>query len=85
MTIMTKKDNFLTTSAILPCKAPVTTFEIVDDILVIIYEGNQCEIIQLESDGFKNEIILFKIQFGNQCREIKSNKKIKNLICFQAQ
>lgn len=40
MTIMTKKDNYLSTMAILPCKAMVTAFEIIDDLLVVVYEGN---------------------------------------------
>lgn len=37
MTIMTKKDNFLSTISILPCRGPLKTYEIVDDILIQIY------------------------------------------------
>lgn len=40
MTIMGKKDNFLNTIAILPCRGPIKTFEIIDDILILIYDNN---------------------------------------------
>ena len=44
---MNKKDNFLQTIGVYPCSDKVNSFEVVDNLLIIIDNRNVCEIINL--------------------------------------
>lgn len=62
ITIMTKRDNFLSAVGILPCRAKVVLFEVVSDLLVCIFEHNQCEVVKLNStSGFSPDYFTFKL------------------------
>lgn len=51
MNVINKKDNFLNVLGATTCKGKVQLFEVVDDLLIQIYDNNECSILQLSLNG----------------------------------